>query len=115
MKQHFHSALHTTTGVLLSGAAALTLAIIGRPMPLRQWLPWIFVLVLIGVAARYGTTASLIGSVVGVVIFARRLYAPLGSIAVNDDAAKASLAWMALIAIVGSYLMYPPENQQPRH
>src|SRR3569832_1225213 len=113
MRDFFLIALRTTTGVLLSAAAAVALAVFATGKPLRNYIPWIFVLILIALTARFGPMVSLIGSVIAVIVFARRVYAPVGSVAVNDDAAKASLAWMALISVVSAYLLFPPSH--PRH
>ena len=113
MREFFLIALRTTTGVLLSAAAALLLAVFASGKSTRSYLPWIFVLILIALSARFGPMVSLIGSVIAVIVFARRVYAPVGSVAVTDDAAKASLAWMALISVVAAYLLFPPGH--PRH
>ena len=113
MREFLQLALRTTTGVLLSAAAALALAVFASGKSTRAFIPWIFVIILIALSARFGPMVSLIGSVIAVIVFARRVYAPVGSVAVADDTAKASLAWMALISVVAAYLLFPPSH--PRH
>lgn len=113
MKPQFTSAVRTTLGVLLAAAAATAMALTGRESDTRFLLPWLFIVILIALSARYGPTVSLFGSALAVIIFARRLYSPLGSLSVADENAKASLGWMALIAISASYLLFPKQN--PRH
>ena len=113
MRDFLMIALRTATGALLSAAAAILLAVFASGKSTRSLIPWIFVLILIALSARFGPMVSLIGSVIAVVVFARRVYAPLGSVSVSDEAAKASLAWMALISVVAAYLLFPPGH--PRH
>jgi K+-sensing histidine kinase KdpD len=113
MRELIHTALRTGTGVLLSAAAALVLATYGAGKSTRWLIPWVFVVIMIALSARFGPMVSLIGSVIAVVVFARRVYSPIGSVAVTDDTAKASLAWMALISVVSAYLLFPPSH--PRH
>jgi K+-sensing histidine kinase KdpD len=79
----------------------------------KALIPWVFVLILIALSARYGPMVSLIGSVIAVIVFARMIYAPVGKIGVADETAKASLGWMALISVVAAYLLFPPGH--PRH
>ncbi len=110
MKPFLISAAHTSTGVLLSAASAVGLAIAAQRFGYRAWLPWIFVAVLVALSARYGAMVSLLGSVIACIVFARRVYEPYGSIAVSDQTAKATLAWMALVAVAASYLLFPPRE-----
>jgi K+-sensing histidine kinase KdpD len=113
MREFLSIALRTATGVLLSAIAAILLAVFASGKNTRSWIPWIFIVILIALSARFGPMVSLIGSVIAVIVFARRVYAPVGSVVVADDAAKASLAWMALISVVAAYLLFPPSH--PRH
>ena len=91
----------------------MVLAIFASGKSTRALIPWVFVIILIALSARFGPMVSLIGSVIAVIVFARRVYAPVGSVSVQDEAAKASLAWMALISVVAAYLLFPPSH--PRH
>jgi K+-sensing histidine kinase KdpD len=113
MREFLHIALRTATGVALSAAAALLLAMFASTRSTKALIPWVFILILVALSSRYGPMVSLIGSVIAVIVFARRVYAPMGSVMVADDTAKASLAWMALISVVSAYLLFPPGH--PRH
>ncbi len=113
MREFLTIALRTATGVALSAAAAILLAISAPNRSTKALLPWVFILILIALSSRYGPMVSLLGSVVAVIVFARTVYAPLGSVAVADETAKASLGWMALISVVSAYLLFPPGH--PRH
>ncbi|SRR6266702_3150937 len=113
MREFIYTALRTSTGVLLSAAAALALATFGSGKATRWIIPWVFIIILIALSARFGPMVSLIGSVIAVIVFARRVYTPIGSVTVTDETAKASLAWMALISVVSAYLLFPPGH--PRH
>ncbi len=115
MKPYLISAADTSMGVVLSAAAALLLAVFGPHFTTRAVLPWIFIAILVALSARYGAMVSLLGSVIAVVVFARRLYEPFGSLTVADASAKASLGWMALIAVSASYLLFPNQNRRMRH
>ncbi len=110
MKPYLISAAYTSLGVALAAISAVGLAVIGPRFTARAVLPWIFVAVLVALSARYGAMVSLLGSVIAVFVFARRLYPPFGSISVSDATAKASLGWMALIAICISYLLFPGQK-----
>jgi K+-sensing histidine kinase KdpD len=113
MREFLRIALRTTTGVALSAAAAILLAIGASSRSAKALIPWVFILILVALSSRYGPMVSLIGSVIAVIVFSRMVYAPVGSVAVSDETAKASLAWMALISVVSAYLLFPPSH--PRH
>jgi K+-sensing histidine kinase KdpD len=113
MRELLNSAIRTATGVALSAVAALLLAIFASGKSTRAMIPWIFILILIALSARFGPMVSLFGSVIAVIVFARKVYAPIGSVVIADETAKASLAWMALISVVSAYLLFPPGH--PRH
>ncbi|HYE24581.1 MAG TPA: DUF4118 domain-containing protein [Clostridia bacterium] len=101
--------LRTTTGVLISAVCAIGAAMLTAGSSARAFVPLVFALVLIALASRYGAGVSLAGSVVAALIFAYFAYAPLGSVRVESSSARANLVWMVLIAVVGSYLLFPPE------
>ena len=110
MKPIFTSVAHVSVGVLLSAASAVSLAVAAERFGYRAWLPWVFIAILVALSARYGAMVSLLGSVVAIIVFARRVYDPVGSVAIADVSAKENLAWMALIAISASYLLFPQEK-----
>lgn len=95
----------TTAGTLLGAAMALASALyfIGRPH--RLMVPVLFIAVLILIAVRFGTAAAILASVASALIFAHVLYDPQGSFAVSNEAARSSLGWMLLGAIIPAYLL----------
>ncbi len=113
MKARIISGLRTVTGLAICAIAALTAALLARGTPASIVLPWAFAGVLIALASRFGAQISVLGSLIAAFVFARRLYAPYGSIQVHDSAEKAALAWMTLIAVVGSYLLFPANPERP--
>lgn len=104
--------LRTTEGVIISAAVAVVAAAVSSRTPLRLFLPLAFALVLIVLAARFGALVSVFGSLIAAAIFARLIYAPIGAFGVHDAAARGNLAWMVLIAVVGSYLLFPPSGNK---
>jgi K+-sensing histidine kinase KdpD len=110
------SALRTLTGLFLSLAAAFILAGLFAHSNFRLLVPFGFVFVLIVLAARFGLIVSVLGSLLAAIVFAHRLYPPLGSIHVAQAAARESLGWMILAAVALSYLLFPPRarSESPR-
>lgn len=97
----------TVWGLLLCSALAVGSGYAFSNHPSRVVLPFLFVIVIVAIAARYGVMVGILGSIVSAVIFAHELYSPLHSIAVDDMAARASLAWMILGGIAIPYLVLP--------
>lgn len=105
---HIPPSLRTVVGVLLSTVAAFVTARVFVGRPSRVFIPLAFIAVLILLAKNYGVLVSVIGSAVTAIIFARFMYAPIGSLGIDNDVAKANLGWMILCAITISYLLFPP-------
>jgi integral membrane sensor domain MASE1 len=103
-------AMRTAVGVLLSTIAAFITALVFADRPSRIFIPFLFVVVLIWLSARYGVLVSVIGSALTALIFAKFMYSPVGSFSIESPAAKANLGWMILCAICISYLLFPPSN-----
>lgn len=97
----------TAWGLALCSGLAFTAAYLFSRRPSRIFLPLLFVIVIVAVAARYGVMVGILGSVVSAAIFAHVLYPPLHSLAVSDSSARASLAWMILGGIAIPYLLLP--------
>jgi len=97
----------TTTGLLLCAGAALGAAYLFSNQPASVFVPLLFVIVIVAIAARFGVAVGILGSIVSAIIFAHQLFSPLHSIAVNDDTARATLAWMVLGGIAIPYLVLP--------
>ena len=97
----------TVWGLILCSILALGSAHLFSNYSARIFVPLLFVLVIVAAAARYGVMVGILGSIVSAIIFARLLYAPLHSILVEDQTARASLAWMILGGIAIPYLVLP--------
>jgi len=103
-------------GVALSAVAALSVALLFARVSRSATLPLIFAVVQVAIAARFGVKVSVLGSLSAAAIFASILYSPTGSLAVENPAARANLAWMVLVSIALSYLLLPDkENPKGPH
>lgn len=98
-------------GVALSAVAALSVSLLFARVSRSAALPLLFAVVQVVIAARFGVRVSVLGSLSAAVIFAMVLYSPTGSLAVENPAARANLAWMVLVSIAGSYLLLPDREQ----
>jgi len=107
-------ALRTLTGLFLAVAAAFIAAGLFSHSSFRLFVPLGFVFVLMVLAARFGLIVSVLGSLVAAIVFAHRLYLPIGNIQVEPAAARASLGWMILAAVALSYLLFPPRTVSGR-
>ena len=100
-----HSLLLTSTGAGLCAIAALLASVIFNRSSGRALVPLVFVILIAIMAARFGVAAGILGTLLAAFVFADWLYAPLGSIAVRSQAARAELAWMLLGGVSLSYLL----------
>lgn len=104
----------TVWGLLLCSALAVGCSYLFSNHPASIFVPFVFVLVIVAVAARYGVMVGILGSVASAIIFARQLYSPLNSIHVSDSSARAALAWMVLGGIAIPYLLLPGWRSRSR-
>lgn len=107
MRQFLNQFGRPAAGLFLCAALALVVALFTAARPWRGIVPLAFAAVIILLAARYGRLVALLGSVAAALIFAAVLYQPLGSIRVESQTEKSSLAWMLLSSITLSYLLLP--------
>lgn len=101
-------------GVALSAVAALSVSLLFARVSRSALLPLVFAIFQVVIAARFGVRVSVLGSLSAAVIFATVLYAPTGSLAVDNPAARANLAWMVLVSIAASYLLLPDREQSSK-
>jgi K+-sensing histidine kinase KdpD len=111
MKQFLGQISRPAAGIVLCVGLALLVATFASSRPWRSFVPLVFAIVIILLAARYGLSVAIIGSVAATVIFAMILYKPLGSIRVADQSEKSALGWMLLGSIALSYLLLPPKPE----
>jgi K+-sensing histidine kinase KdpD len=110
MKPKLICILQSCLGIIFSSLFAVVLA---KVFVRTQWklvAPFLFAVVLVMLASRFGAMISVAGSLCGAAIFAYLMYAPLYSIHVDSESERDSLAWMILLSISLSYLLYPPRN-----
>jgi K+-sensing histidine kinase KdpD len=109
-----HPAFRAVLGVSLSSAVAAVLSFLIRDhADAGNWLPILFVVVVLIVAELFGSVAGILSSLVAAVVFARWLYAPHGDLAVQSVAARASLGWMILAGTSLSFLLAPADTSEP--
>jgi K+-sensing histidine kinase KdpD len=100
-----HSLLLTATGAGLCAIAALIASAIFSRFPGRALVPIVFVILIAILAAHFGVAAGILGTIMAAFVFADWLYPPVGSVAVQGQAARAELAWMLLGGVSLSYLL----------
>lgn len=103
-------------GTLLSAALAVLVSMLFARSTWRGVLPLAFVAVLILLSRRFGVAVSVTGSITAAIIFSLMLFTPLGSAAVESEAARTNLGWMVLGSVAISYLLYPgAREEKPQH
>ena len=95
----------TLAGTLFCAALAAVMAAIYPASGHRTILPLLFIVVLLAVALRFGAAASVLGAFAAALIFAYFLFAPIGSLKVETEAARQNLAWMLLLGIPAGYFV----------
>lgn len=106
--------LDIVVGVGLCAVAAALLAELFAGRSSQNLIPLAFVAVIVFLAARYGATVGIFGSLAAALIFSIFMFAPLNSVRVRDDAARANIGWMLLAGIALSYLLSGPP-QTPKN
>ncbi len=106
MRQILNHFGRPVAGLLLCAALALVVGLFAAPRTWRATVPLAFAVVIILLAARYGRSVALLGSVAAAAIFAC-LYHPVGSIRVDNHSEKSAIGWMLLGSIALSYLLLP--------
>lgn len=115
MKRVFLQCSRPVLGVLLCSAAAVGAAAGVAHRPWRVFVPFVFVVIIVLLATRYGMAVSVLGSAATALIFAYFLFPPLRSFRVDDSVARANLAWMLLGSIALSFLLLDPKNSDKIH
>jgi K+-sensing histidine kinase KdpD len=110
---HVRSALRTVEGAVISVLIAAIVARLFAHSLIAAVVPFAFAGVLILLSWRFGALVSVVGSLMAVLIFADFLYSPRG-LHVESEVARANLAWMVLLAVAGSYLLFPPQVRSRR-
>lgn len=110
MKTKLFGTLQSCLGIVVSAMCALAFARLFVRTPWKLAAPFLFAAVLVLLAGRFGAAISVVGSVLAAIIFALHLFAPLHSLRVENDAERATLAWMILLSVSASYLLFPSRS-----
>ncbi len=103
-----HRALRRSlSGALLCGPSAIVAAYLFREYSFSLYLPLGFIAVLLGTTILWGRVAGIVGSIVSAITFMVFLFAPVGSLAVSNTAARVNLICMLVAGFVVSYLDRP--------
>lgn len=106
MKERFLNRLWPAVAVLLCALGAWAVSLVQW----RSWqlfVPFVFLLLVLALGAVYGRIVGILGSIIAALIFARFMYEPIGSVWIDQHAARSSLAWMILTGVSLSYLLLP--------
>lgn len=115
MKPKLLSTLQSTLGIAVSAVCAVAVALIFSRTQWKLAAPFLFAAVLVLLASRFGAMVSVVGSLLAAVIFAFFLFSPARSLHVENQAERATLAWMILLAVSASYLLYPSRTDGDGH
>ena len=92
--------LNPLFGSVLCAGAAAGLCTFFRNSSIKSAVPFLFLAVVLAIAARFGTAAGVLGTISSAVVFALLLFEPLHALAISDPAEKNSVAWMLVGGIV---------------
>jgi K+-sensing histidine kinase KdpD len=110
MKTKLLCTLQSCLGIVLSAVCAIAFAKLFSRTHWKLAAPFLFAAVLVLLASRFGAAISVAGSMLAAIIFALLLFPSLHPLRVEDDAARATLAWMILLSISASYLLFPSRS-----
>jgi K+-sensing histidine kinase KdpD len=114
MKTKLLYTLQSTVGIAVSALCAIALALIFSKTPWKMAAPFLFVAVLVMLSSRFGAMVSVVGSILAAMIFAFLLFAPVRSLHVENETERATLAWMILLSVSVSYLLFPSRTDRTR-
>jgi K+-sensing histidine kinase KdpD len=107
MKTKLLQALQSTIGIAVSALCAIAVALVFARTHWKLAAPFLFAAVLVMLASRFGAMVSVVGSVLAAMIFSFLLFSPLHTLHVENESERATLAWMILLSVSASYLLFP--------
>jgi len=107
MKKRLIYTLQSTLGIAVSALCAVAVALIFSRTHWKLAAPFLFAAVLVLLSSRFGAMVSVVGSLLAALIFAMLLFSPIHSLHVEDESERATLAWMILLSVSASYLLFP--------
>jgi len=114
MKTKLLYTLQSTIGVVVSALCAIGVALVFSRTHWKLAAPFLFAAVLVLLASRFGAMVSVVGSLLATLIFAAMLFSPVHSFHVEDENERATLAWMVLLSVSASYLLFPSHTDGTR-
>ena len=112
MKPKLLYTLQSTLGIAVSAVCAIAVALIFSRTQWKLAAPFLFAAVLVLLASRFGAMVSVVGSLLAAMIFSFLLFSPVRSLHVTNETERASLAWMILLSISASYLLFPSRTDR---
>jgi K+-sensing histidine kinase KdpD len=114
MKTKWLYTLQSTIGVAVSAFCAIAVSMIFSRTHWKMAAPFLFAAVLVVLASRFGAMVSVVGSLLAALIFALLLFSPVHSLHVENENERATLAWMILLSVSASYLLFPSRTDRTR-
>lgn len=114
MKKKLLYTLQSTVGIAVSALCALAVALVFSRTHWKLMAPFVFTAVLVMLSSRFGAMVSVVGSLLAALIFSQILFSPLHSLRVDNEAERATLAWMILLSVSASYLLFPSHTDHRR-
>ena len=99
----------TASGTIWATGLAVFFCLLFAESEYKAGVPIAFLVVLLMIARRYGSTAANFGTLISALIFAELLFEPLRSLAVDDLAERVNLGWMVLGGLVISNFFARPK------
>jgi K+-sensing histidine kinase KdpD len=107
MKTKSLCVLQSCLGLVSSVVCAVVIAAVCARFHWRLGAPLAFAIVLVLLASRFGASISVPGSAFGAMIFAWMLFPPMHTLHIENPSDRDNLAWMILVSVALSYLLYP--------
>jgi K+-sensing histidine kinase KdpD len=110
MKTKLLFTLQSTLGIAASALCAVAVSLIFSRTQWKLAVPFFFAALLVLLASRFGAMVSVVGSLLAAMIFAWMLFTPAHSPHVLNESERATLAWMILLSVSASYLLFPSRS-----
>lgn len=107
MKTKLLYTLQSTFGIAVSALCAIAVALVFSRTHWKLAAPFLFAAFLVLLARHFGAMVSVVGSLLAAMIFALMLFSPVHSLHVENETERATLAWMILLSVSASYLLFP--------
>ncbi len=99
--------LDLALGGSIAIVAAIVASILSSGHSWQAWLPLAFSPLLLLISFLFGGRTGILGSALAAIVFSLLLFHPIGGLRVDDEAARANLAWMLLLNISFAFLFAP--------